>query len=184
MCPVEREPASPFSYETEELSKILKEKPLSSGTGRDVYEYRDIMVIKIPKNRKRKNIMERKLLEQQNRVELWVYRECPEEIKDIVCPVRFHSFHLGEPVLVTPKLSTLGVMASDRYRRLAEGNTCLSYIYNDEGFSGYGEMERKTKRLCELFELDYKDLVNNPLNWGILRDRVVYIDYGYRRKLL
>ena len=98
------------------VEKILKTEPLGFGAGRIVFTYSENTVIKLPlvykdefnplktfqeyEKREREKLL-------QNIVELMVYKECPIELKYLLCPI-VHYFYIQDiPVIISSGKSGL-----------------------------------------------------------------------------
>lgn len=164
----------------------MRGRIVGKGRGRLVYEWGDREIVKIPLSEyriKTSQKSQKEILLQQNLVEWWVYRWCPEHLKEILCPLRGEVDDKGKVLVWMPKVRVIG-QNEEIFHRTSHRRPKIKNLYKIMNYDGYREMIEKTEEMCSMFKLSMSDLINSPTNWGIMKDRIVYIDYGYREKKL
>jgi len=180
------------SKKEETIRKVIKNNTLLEQSSRRVYEYNG-NIMKIPKplslNVRVKPYNQYEYSERymifQNITELRVYQNCPPNLKYLLCPLVDYFYVQDIPILIFKRLEivTPEVLEKIRSRTKNLGKYIEAYFkLNRFSDKYYRDIYSDILDLCDIFDLEPKDMIINWRNWGLDRDKFKIIDFGCLKK--
>lgn len=149
--------------------------PIGQGATRWVYDLGD-HVAKMPLYTTDPKTKSRS---EQSEKELEVFQNCPDEFLYLICPIVDHYYVSDTLIVIMPKMKIIGKEEKKELRGHQVGKEMrLETYYRVKGIDASKILE-DTDKLCKMFNLQRKEVLNNTANWGLNGSQVKYIDYGY-----
>jgi len=168
---------------------INNKELIGKGASRLVYAIDEETVVKIPRvyeknikplnQYKDYNNSKCKIKLLQNVAELWVWENCPSELRYLLCPVHRWFFVKDLPILFMSRL----LVARNELKLKGKNKDKIKNYYGKGRKDDFKKLIKDSRELFRLFGFTEHEMFS-PKNWGVENNNkcdLKYLDYGYMK---